>query len=69
MAVDEDQDVLCRGCGDPYRRHEDQGGACRARDGGRCPCLGFRWVDPTPAPGENTGYPRLTVGVSRRSSA
>jgi hypothetical protein len=32
--------VDCYRCGDPYGRHEP-GGACRARDGGRCPCLGF----------------------------
>jgi hypothetical protein len=35
-----DVDVACFRCGDPYARHEP-GGACRARDGGRCPCLGF----------------------------
>lgn len=42
-------DVECKRCGDPYRRHEDGGGACRVKDrDGRCTCLGFRWVDPEP---------------------
>ena len=36
-----DVDVECRRCGDPYRKHEPGGGACKARDGGRCPCLGY----------------------------
>lgn len=40
-------DVECRRCGDAYRRHETGGGACRVKDAdGRCPCLGFRWVEP-----------------------
>lgn len=47
-------DVECQRCGDPYRRHEDGGGACRVKDrDGRCTCLGFRWVDPE---GESAGY-------------
>jgi hypothetical protein len=44
--------VLCRGCGDPYRNHEAGGGPCLTVDeDGRCPCLGFRWIDvEAPAP-------------------
>jgi hypothetical protein len=45
--------VMCWGCGDPFLRHEkDEGpgrGACTVPG---CPCLGFRWVDPQPAPPE-----------------
>jgi hypothetical protein len=41
-------EVCCLRCGDGYTRHEQGGGPCRARDGGRCPCLGFRWVAPEP---------------------
>lgn len=52
-------DVECRRCGDPYRRHEEAGGACRVKDrDGRCTCLGFRWVDVEPDPVVDPGYPR-----------
>jgi hypothetical protein len=41
--------LTCAGCGDGWREHDapdDYGsGACQVR---RCPCNGFRWLDPVP---------------------
>jgi hypothetical protein len=41
--------VPCAGCGDGWTAHEEPAGPCAAvDDDGRCPCAGFRWLDPVP---------------------
>jgi hypothetical protein len=50
-------ELVCTRCGDGYTKHL-RGGECRAvDDDGRCPCLGFRWLDAAAALEADRGYP------------
>ena len=48
------QTVACHRCGHPYQVHRP---ACGDAASGACPCPGFRWIDPAPAP-DHLGYHR-----------